>query len=91
MKSEIFISKDQKDLCVIFGGKIHVAIGGNKKHNTASVMLQELDNIAEVGSKHLEEWNNEKPTVHLVFDNVKSIEIMRKALDEVEKYLKNNQ
>lgn len=91
MKSEIFISKDQKDLCVIFGGKIHVAIGENKKHNTASVMLQELDNIAEVGSKHLEEWNNEKPTVHLVFNNVKSIEIMRKALDEVEKYLKNNQ
>lgn len=56
MKRELkFRAKDQKDLCVIFGGKIHVAIGENKKHNTASVMLQELDNIAEVGSKHLEE------------------------------------
>lgn len=91
MKSEMFISKDSGELFVVFGGKIHIAIGGNTKHKTASVMLQELDKQYDLGSKHEEVWDVNKPTVHLVFNDVRSIGLFREALDEVEKYLKNNQ
>lgn len=91
MESEIFLSKDHNGLFVVFGGKIHVATGGNEKYNTASIMLQELDKKGESGTKHGEKWNEEKPTVHLVFNDVRSVNIIRKALDDVEKYLKNNQ
>lgn len=91
MKSEIFISKDSGELFVVFGGKIHLAIGENKKHKTASVMFQELDKQYDLCSKHEEQWDSNKPTVHFVFDDVRSIDVVQEALEEAKKILKNNQ
>lgn len=73
-------------VCVRFGGKIKVSCGDID--NSVIVGFQELDKIRNVGDKHYEDWDYEKPTALLMFDDIKSIEIVEESLQIAKDILK---
>lgn len=83
-ESGIYIDKELPHVHVIFGGKIHVAVGECKAENRFAIGLQELEEFKECGEIHNEEWVKEKPTVNLVINNKNTIKILRDALDMIE-------
>ena len=83
-ESGIYIDKELPHVHVIFGGKIHVAVGECKAENGFTIGLQELEELKECGGRHNEEWVKEKPTVNLIINNKNTIKILRDALDMIE-------
>lgn len=83
-ESGIYIDTELPHVHVIFGGKIHVAIGECKAENGFAIGLQELEELKECGGRHNEEWVKEKPTVNLIINNKNTIKILRDALDIIE-------
>lgn len=80
---------------VIFGGKI--GVGGTLTREGFSVLfLQELDEQVEVG--HNGDWEydidrkkTDKGKVELIFQNVKSIDILIEHLTELKGYLESEE
>ena len=74
---------------VYFGGKISVGLISSKDKTFHGISLAELYKAGEIGERitpksvHMHE-----PQVILVFDNIKSIEIMERALMQVREMLK---
>lgn len=75
IESGIYRSEDGKNLFVIFGGKIKVALGSTDVGYCIS--LQEL-------KEHNEDWDEDRLTFNLVINNIKSIQVLRDALDVIE-------
>lgn len=88
-KSGIYFCEDNANVYVIFGGGIHVAVGECKSENGYAIGLQELNEIKECGAEHNEEWLKEKPTVNLIIKNKNTINILRDALNIIDKKLSN--
>lgn len=88
LESGIYRNKEDGGVSVVFGGRIHVAVG-TFKPNAYCIGLQELNGIYECGEHIEEEWMKNRPTVNLVINNTNSIRILRDALDIVENKLNN--
>lgn len=87
MESGFYSSEDGNRIFVVFGGKIGVGVVQNKVEKQAGIYLQELDNNHEIGEYRPEEFNKEKTTIHLLFEDAKSIDILIKDLLEAKKEL----
>lgn len=89
-QSGIYIDQNDKgvkNVYVVFGGRIHVATGRCNGEGIYCIGFQELNEVKECGTEHNENWNNYKPTVHLIINNKKTIDILRDALNGIEKQL----
>lgn len=85
MESGFYSSEDGNRIFVVFGGKIGVV--QNKVEKQAGIYLQELDNTHEIGEYRPEEFNEEKTTIHLLFEDAKSIDILIEDLLEAKNEL----
>lgn len=74
---------------VVFGGGIAVSTGYNTQNGNVVVAFSEMVEQLEAGA----DIDDNEPTygiqVQLVFDNLKSIEICRRALDVAERMFKD--
>lgn len=89
-QSGIYIEEDEEgieNVYVVFGGGILVANGECHGKGNYCIGFQELDEVKECGTEHNESWKKNKPAVHLIINNKKSIEILREALNRVEEQL----
>ena len=85
MESGIYISDNKNDTYVIFGGRIGLAVGKRtvKGNEYKCLGAQTLDKTYNVGESIKEKWNYSKPSVHLLFDNEKSIDAIIESLDKL--------
>lgn len=74
---------------VVFGGGIAVQSGYSVNKKEAVVAFSELKKQLECGEDFEEDAPKYPIQVQLVFDNLKSIEVVRRALDTAERFLKN--
>lgn len=86
-ESGIYIDPELPHVHVIFGGRIHVAVGECKAENGYTIGLQELEELKECGGRHDEEWVKEKPTVNLIINNKNTVKILRDALNIIDNKL----
>lgn len=89
-QSGIYLDEDEigvKNVYVVFGGGILVANGECHGKGNYCIGFQELDEVKECGTEHNENWKKNKPAVHLIINNKKTIEILRDALNKVEEQL----
>lgn len=91
MKSGICQHKGTGNIIVVFGGKIklgfcHCTLDGN---DYESLSVQEFDKAYNVGDRPNkdEKWDDKKQSIHLLFNNEKSIDILIEALGIVKKIL----
>lgn len=81
MESGVYILYDKNIISVVFGGRIGLAL--SERNGYKSLGLQQLDKKYNVGESIKEKWNRYKPSVNLLFDNEKSIDILIEALDKL--------
>lgn len=67
----------------VFGGAILIGIGYNEKDNTGAIMLSEAEKNLGVGAE-IGDTKSYDPQVVLVFNDLRSIDVMRDALDNLE-------
>ena len=72
---------------VRFGGSIQVGVGYDKEAKTAAIQFSEFVEQQKVGAKPTVPAY--APQVRLVFNNLESMAIVRKALDIVERAFKD--
>lgn len=87
MESGFYSSEDENRIFVVFGGKIGVGLARNEVEKQIGICFQELDNNHEIGERKPEKFNKEKPTIYLLFEDVKSIDVLIKDLSEAKKQL----
>lgn len=84
MESGIYISDDKINTYVVFGGRIGFAVGKSTLNSKEYKLfgIQQLDKTYNVGEtiSDSEKWEYHKQSVHLLFDNEKSIDVLIKAL-----------
>jgi hypothetical protein len=76
---------------VKFGGAIQLCFGVSKKTNNPVIGFSELPNQHEAGADITDDEIAQikyKGQIVFEFDDVRSIDIVRRALDKVESYLK---
>lgn len=86
MESGIYFN-EKGNVYIVFGGKINVIAAKDDENNIVSVLFQELVNKAEIGKDKPEEWDNNRPAIHLIFDNTKSIDVLTDLLSKSKKQL----
>ena len=86
MESGIYFN-EKGNLYLVFGGKINVIAGKNDENKNVAVLFQELGNKVEIGKKEPEEWDKNRPAIHLIFDNTKSIDVLTDLLSKCKKQL----
>lgn len=84
-KSGIYFDEETNNVYVVFGGRIKVGTKKFPNEKGCSIGLQELDGNYRPGEIQSEPWSNDKASVHLVISDKESIQILRKALDTIEK------
>lgn len=87
MESGFYSNEDGNKIFVVFGGRIGVGVVRNKIEKQAGIFFQELDKNHEIGEYRPEEFNKEKTTIHLLFEDAKSIDVLIKDLLEAKKQL----
>lgn len=89
MESGLYCSEDEKNAYVVFGGKINTVAAKDDEEKIVAILLQELDKKLEIGTKKSEDWDKEKPTIHLIFNNTKSIDVLIDLLQSAKQQLNN--
>lgn len=83
MESGIYSSEDGKDVFIVFGGKINVCSIMDNNNKSFATVFQELDKKVEVGTHNPEEWNNDKPSIFLIFNKKEEIDVLIKHLNAI--------
>ena len=83
MESGFYSSANFTDVYVAFGGKIHVCTRYLDNVNKYCLSFQELNKKVEVGGEFSEEWNKDKPSVYLIFNGKKEIDVLIKHLNAI--------
>lgn len=95
MESGIYFNAsehDLKDVQVQFGGKIGVSFAHAKNDPKAIVILQEMEHLHTPGVNVVDDkYNPENFNIKLVFDNVESINVLERALNDAKLYILNKQ
>lgn len=88
MESGIYVSGELLNKIVVrFGGKILVGSGNLEDGSGVAIVFQDLVKDHEVGSDPDEYFSEIKPTVILIFDNEKSIDVAIEHLEKIKKLL----
>lgn len=75
---------------VIFGGRIQLFIGWDDENNRGCIELSELKRDGKAGDKIPHNTPTFGPQVIMVFDDPKSIDIVRDSLDALERCFKGD-
>lgn len=67
----------------VFGGAIKVSIGYDKATESGAIMLSEIEKNIGIGAE-IGDTKSYDPQVVLVFNDIRSIDVMRDALDNLE-------
>lgn len=87
MESGIYCNENEDKLYIVFGGKIGVIAAKDSGNKNVALMLQELDSKVEIGKEEPEEFDEKKPTIHLIFEDTKSIDVVMDILSTAKKQL----
>ena len=82
-------SRIQGQAVAIFGGQIGIRVGYNKDSGYAVLCLCELVEDHKPGDKLEKGWDSYGEQIQLAFKDLKSINIVRTALDYVERTIKD--
>lgn len=86
MESGIYFN-EKGNMYLVFGGKINVIAAKDDENKSVAVLFQELENKVEIGKDEPEECDKNRPAIHLIFDNTKSIDVLTDLLSKAKKQL----
>lgn len=89
MESGFYMTDKCNELVVVFGGKIGVCtcVPKDESDKSAHILFRELNKKTNIGVRNPEEWNFDGPSIHFVFEDARSVDVVVNHLLEVKKQL----